>query len=44
VLVLRQPHGEDYTFRFTDANLADRVAKAILHAVELCGGGNKDKF
>ena len=44
VLVLRQPHGEDYTFRFTDANLADRVAKAMLHAVELCGGGNKDKF
>ncbi len=44
VLILRHPHGEDYTFRFTDADHADRVAKAMLHGVELCGGGNKDKF
>jgi hypothetical protein len=43
-LGVRRPHMEDITFRFTDANLADRVAKAMLHAVELCGGGKKDKF
>lgn len=29
---------------FQDASLADRVAKAITHAVELCGGGNKEPF
>jgi hypothetical protein len=28
---------------FRDEETANRVAKAILHAVELCGGGNKDK-
>jgi hypothetical protein len=44
VLVVRRPHGEDNIFTFTDADLADRVAKAMLHAVELCGGGNKEKF
>jgi len=40
-LVVHRPHGEENTFRFTDANLADRVAKALVHAVELCGGGSK---
>jgi hypothetical protein len=44
VLQVRRPHGEENLFYFTDANLADRVAKAMLHAVELCGGGSKDKF
>jgi hypothetical protein len=44
VLQIRRPHGEDNIFTFTDADLADRVAKAMLHAVELCGGGNKEKF
>jgi hypothetical protein len=43
-LVVRRPHGEQNTFIFTDADLADRVARAMQHAVELCGGGNKDKF
>jgi hypothetical protein len=43
-LVVRRPHGEQNAFRFTNADLADRVAKAMLHAVELCGGGNIDKF
>jgi Tetratricopeptide repeat len=35
------------TVDFTDAGMADRVAKAMTHAVELCGGGNggkKDPF
>jgi hypothetical protein len=43
-LEARRPHGEENFFVFTDADLADRVAKAMLHAVELCGGGSKDKF
>jgi len=29
---------------FRDEETANRVAKAITHAVELCGGGNKDPF
>jgi hypothetical protein len=29
-------------FYFHDEDTADRVAKALVHAVELCGGGNKD--
>jgi hypothetical protein len=31
-------------FLFYDQDSADRVAKALTHAVELCGGGNKDAF
>lgn len=31
-------------FNFYDESLANRVAKALVHAVELCGGGNKDPF
>jgi hypothetical protein len=31
-------------FWFRDEQTADRVAKAVLHAVELCGGGNKEPF
>ncbi|MGA2171298.1 MAG: hypothetical protein ABSG62_24200 [Terracidiphilus sp.] len=31
-------------FYFYDEDLANRVAKAMLHAVELCGGGNHDPF
>jgi len=37
-------HGFNYSFIFKDADTADRVAKALTHAVELCGGGNKDPF
>jgi hypothetical protein len=43
-LIARGTKNAEHIFRFTDANLADRVAKAMLHAVELCGGGSKDKF
>jgi hypothetical protein len=39
-LVARHAHGEESFFLFTDADLADRVAKAMVHAVELCGGGS----
>ncbi|MGO9316590.1 MAG: hypothetical protein ACLPXT_10415 [Terracidiphilus sp.] len=44
VLVVRHPHGVDNDFHFTDADLANRIAKAMLHAVELCGGGGKEPF
>ncbi len=30
--------------RLYDESLANRIAKALVHAVELCGGGNKDPF
>ncbi|MGB9406461.1 MAG: hypothetical protein WCA89_02930 [Terracidiphilus sp.] len=40
-LSAHRPHGEENFFLFTDATLADRVAKAMIHAVELCGGGSK---
>jgi len=39
-LVIKLP-GRDPTIRFYDQALADRVAKALVHAVELCGGGPK---
>jgi hypothetical protein len=29
---------------FRDEETANRVAKAMVHAVDLCGGGNKDPF
>jgi hypothetical protein len=31
-------------FYFFDQDLANRVAKAMVHATELCGGGNSDPF
>ena len=31
-------------FRFREEDLAQRAAKAMVHAVELCGGGSKDPF
>jgi len=43
-LLVRRPQGGYNLFPFTDPQLADRVAKAMTHAVELCGGGNKDPF
>jgi hypothetical protein len=44
VLTVRRPRGEVNFFDFTDTALTDRIAKAMVHAVELCGGGNKDPF
>jgi peptidyl-prolyl cis-trans isomerase A (cyclophilin A) len=29
---------------FNDEDMADHLAKAMVHAVELCGGGSKDPF
>jgi streptogramin lyase len=31
-------------FTFRDEEMANRVAKAMRHAVDLCGGGNKEPF
>ncbi len=39
-LVIKLP-GRDPTIRFYEQAMADRVAKALVHAVELCGGGPK---
>jgi hypothetical protein len=30
--------------QFSDEDIANRIAKAMNHAVELCGGGSKDPF
>lgn len=43
-LSAHRPHGAEDYFYFIDADLADRVARALTHAVELCGGGNKEPF
>jgi hypothetical protein len=34
----------EVSFTFRDEDSANRVAKALTHAIELCGGGNKDPF
>jgi hypothetical protein len=44
-LSLRQIHGAENDFNLTDEDLAERLAKAFTHAVELCGGGtSKEPF
>jgi len=45
-LVLAQISDEDTPgmFPFYDSDLADRVSRALHHAVDLCGGGNQDPF
>jgi hypothetical protein len=43
-LLVRRAHGVYNLFPITDADMADRIAKALTHAVELCGGGNKSPF
>ncbi len=40
-LVIKLNNGKDPTIRFYEQEMADRVAKALIHAVELCGGGPK---
>jgi hypothetical protein len=44
VLVIHTGDNLIHFYPFTDPSLADRVAKAITHAVELCGGGSKEPF
>jgi hypothetical protein len=43
-LVIKLNNGKDPTIRFYEQELADRVAKAMVHAVELCGGGPKPEL
>ncbi|HTV51464.1 MAG TPA: hypothetical protein VME21_09760 [Steroidobacteraceae bacterium] len=43
-LEVRFPRNVVAYFEFTDPRLADRVARALTHAIELCGGGNQDPF
>jgi len=44
ILLIHRPHNVSNYLVFQDDDLADRVAKAMTHAIELCGGGNKDPF
>jgi hypothetical protein len=45
VLYITIPGGESKALYFSDETLANRVAKAINHAAELCGAGaNKEPF
>ena len=44
MLIVQRSNGSPNHVAFQDAALADRVAKALVHAVALCGGGNKDPF
>jgi hypothetical protein len=43
-VVARRAGNQGNGFYFLDEDMAGRVAKAMVHAVELCGGGNKDPF
>ena len=43
-VTVKLPKKLERSFRFYDESLANRIAKALVHAVELCGGGNKDPF
>lgn len=44
-LLMRHSNTSLFDFFFlTDASIADRVAKAMTHAIELCGGGKKEPF
>jgi hypothetical protein len=43
-LVIKLNNGQDPAIRFYEQELADRVAKAMVHAVELCGGGPKPEL
>jgi len=44
MLLARKAENTEWYFYFLDEDQANRVAKAMTHAVELCGGGNKDPF
>jgi hypothetical protein len=44
VLTTRRAGNGSNSFDFANEAMANRVAKAMVHAVELCGGGNKDPF
>jgi hypothetical protein len=41
VNLLEDSEPDSYEFYFHDEDVANRVAKALVHAVELCGGGSQ---
>ena len=43
-VIKAQKKNGGYFFYLYDESLAHRIAKALVHAVELCGGGSKDPF
>jgi hypothetical protein len=43
-LVVTGTDGRTWEFAFADQDLANRVAKAMNHAAELCSGGNQEAF
>ena len=43
VIIAKQKEGGTYFYLY-DESLAHRIAKALVHAVELCGGGSKEPF
>jgi hypothetical protein len=43
VVVLRRGGRSENVFVFKDEVMANRVARALLHAVDMCGGGKKDE-
>jgi hypothetical protein len=47
LLLIKGKRGErlfEQSFVLYDESLGNRVAKALVHAIELCGGGSKDPF
>jgi hypothetical protein len=44
MMVARKDENTEWYFYFFDQDLANRAAKAMVHGIELCGGGNKSPF
>jgi hypothetical protein len=44
VLVVKKAGNQENWIYLSDEEMANRIAKAMVHAVELCGGGNKEPF
>jgi hypothetical protein len=44
VLIVKRSDGKANDFEFYDEALANRVSKALQHAVQLCGGGSQEPF
>ena len=43
-LIAQRPKKVENVFLFSDEEMANRVAKAMVHAVELCGSGSSEPF
>jgi len=44
ILSIKRKAKPDVLFYFTDEEMAGRVAKALVHGVDLCSGASKDPF